>query len=296
MLVLVTSPFITCQLNDDPINIGSAVLPALSSYDGGSSIIEAIIRLIPFFVGRRFLSSENDTEEILRVLVVAGLIYSLPAIFEVRFSPQLHSWIYGYYPQEMGFQQQLRGDGFRPVVFLGHGLLVSFFFCTTAVAAAAFWRTNTQAIPKIRLPAGGIVVYLCFILALCKSLASTIYATVAIPLVYLTKPKMQIGFAVLLTSAAVLYPLLRTTDLVPTGAILELSASISADRSDSLEFRLRNEEALLQRASERLWFGWGRFGRSLIYDESGNNMIVDGNWIIVLEYLALSAFWLNLGS
>ena len=78
----------------------------------------------------------------LRGLVVAGLIYSLPMLFEVRMSPQLHTWIYGYFPHSFG--QQMRDGGFRPVVFIGHGLGVAFFVMTTVVAAAAFWRTGTH--------------------------------------------------------------------------------------------------------------------------------------------------------
>jgi len=293
---MIISPFITAQLNSDQIIIGSTILPALNSYDGGSAVIEEIIKLIPFFIGRQFLSGRSDTEEILRVLVVAGLIYSFPAMFEVRFSPQLHIWIYGYFPWDNAFDQQMRADGFRPVVFMGHGLLVSFFFCTTAVAAAAFWRTNTRAIRKLGLPSGWIAAYLCVILALCKSLGSTIYAAIVVPLVYLTKPKMQIRFAVFLTSAALLYPVLRASDLVPTNTILELASSVSSERGESLETRLLNEEALLRRASERLWFGWGGFGRSRIYDEAGRNLsITDGIWIITLGVFGIVGFVAQFG-
>ena len=41
-----------------------------------------------------------DSEEILRVLIIAGLVYSVPMLFEIRLSPQLHNWIYGYYPSQ----------------------------------------------------------------------------------------------------------------------------------------------------------------------------------------------------
>ena len=76
------------------------------------------------------------------MLIVAGLCYSVPMLFEVRMSPQLHTWIYGYFPHS--FVQQMREGGFRPVVFLGHGLLTAFFIMSAAVAAAAFWQTRTR--------------------------------------------------------------------------------------------------------------------------------------------------------
>ena len=123
----------------------------------------------------------------LRVLVVAGLFYSLPMLFEVRMSPQLHTWIYGYFPHS--FLQQMRDGGFRPVVFIGHGLGVAFFAMTTVVAAAALWRTRARV---FRLPAGAITAYLGVVLLLCKSLGSLVYAAVAVPLVRFASPRMQL--------------------------------------------------------------------------------------------------------
>ena len=50
----------------------------------GSSIIFQFIILIPFFLGRQILRDANDTKEILRAFVVAGLVYSLPMLLEIR--------------------------------------------------------------------------------------------------------------------------------------------------------------------------------------------------------------------
>src|SRR5260370_35172054 len=98
--------------------------------------------MIPFLLGPQLLQNSTDGEDILRALAIAGLIYSVPMLFEIRVSPQLHTWIYGYFPNS--FEQQMRDGGFRPVVFLGHGLIVAFFVMTTSVAAAAFSRTRTK--------------------------------------------------------------------------------------------------------------------------------------------------------
>lgn len=289
IVTLLIGPFITCELNADPIRVGPLVFPGLDSYEAGSTVIAQVIVLIPFFLGRQILRNRTDTEEILRVLVIAGLIYSLPALFEIRFSPQLHTWVYGYFPHM--FAQQVRDGGFRPVVFMGHGLLVSFFFCTTAVAAAAFWRTNTQVI-RMRLPASGITAYLSIVLVLCKTLGSTAYAAVLVPLVRFTRPKIQLSIAVLLVSVALLYPTLRAADLVPTNAALDLAGLISSDRRDSLEARFTSENALLERASQRFLFGWGRYGRSLIYDESGNETnLPDGWWVITMGEFGFIGFF-----
>ena len=294
IVTLMICPFITCELNSDPVHFGTFVLPGLDSYDAGSAVIAQIVTLIPFFLGRQILRNRTDTEEILRVLAIAGLIYSLPALFEIRFSPQLHTWIYGYFPHM--FAQQMRDGGFRPVVFMGHGLLVSFFFCTTAVAAAAFWRTNTQVIRTARLPASGITAYLSVVLVLCKTAGSTIYGAVLVPLVRFTGPKMQLSIAVLLVSVALLYPILRTADLVPTSTAVDLAGSISLDRKASLQSRFKNEDALLERASQRFLFGWGRYGRSFIFDERGTETsATDGLWIITLGEFGFIGFLAEFG-
>jgi hypothetical protein len=291
--IFMICPFVTCVLNGDPIPIGPVVLPGLSSYDAGSAVISQAITLIPFFLGRQFLRKRTDTEKILRVLVIAGLIYSLPALFEIRFSPQLHSWIYGFFPRGFGFEDQFRGGGFRPVVFMGHGLLVCFFICTTAVAAAAFWRTNTQVLSRVNLSAGAITTYLSFVLVLGKTASSTVYGAILVPLVYFTKPKVQLSFAVLLVSVALLYPIVRATDVFPTNVVLDLAGSLASDseRVGSLNERFKNEDRLLERASQRFLFGWGTFGRGLTYNEYGaNTSPIDGAWIGTLGQFGFVGF------
>ena len=57
-------------------------------------------------------------------------------LFEIRMSPQLHRWLYGYYP--FGFITQMRYGGFRPSVFMENGLVCAFFAMTAMVAATAF--------------------------------------------------------------------------------------------------------------------------------------------------------------
>src|SRR6266446_5583606 len=280
---LLITPFITCELNGDPIALGNR--PGLGLYDAGSAAVAQIETLIPFFLGRQFLGRRNDIEDILRVLIIAGLVYSVPSIFEIRFSPQLHTWIYGYFPHEFG--QQMRDGGFRPVVFLGHGLLVAFFISTSAVAAAAFWRTGTQVFQTIRLRASAVTSYLSILLVLCKTASALLYGAVLVFLVYFTRPKIQLSIAVLLTSFALLYPILRSADLVPTDAAITLANDwFDSDRVSSFKARLVNENALLERASQRFFFGWGSFSRGFIYDDYDNLVYApDGTWVITIgEY------------
>jgi len=294
ILIFLFSPFVTNGLNGDAIVINkTVVLPGLGVYDAGSAVIAQFIILIPFFLGRQILRGKTDTQEILRVSVVAGLIYSIPALFEVRFSPQLHTWIYGYFPHM--FAEQVRDGGFRPVVFMGHGLLVAFFFCTTAIAAVAFWRTKTRVMPRIRIPASGITAYLSIVLLLCKTASSALYGAFLVPLVCFAKPRTQLGIAVVLASAVLLYPVLRIADLVPTQTAIDFARSISVDRAVSLEDRFVVEDKILERASQRFLFGWGRFGRGFLYDEGGTEQSADGLWINTLATFGFVGFLAEFG-
>ena len=147
ILLMLIGPLITSMLNTDSIRIGETLLPGVGAYDAGSATIAAFIFILPFFLGRQFLRNSENNAEVLRVLVIAGLAYSLPMLFEVRMSPQLNNWIYGYFPSAWA---RISLQRLSPCGFFGHGLYVAFFAATTTVAAAAFWRTRTHS-PDCRL-------------------------------------------------------------------------------------------------------------------------------------------------
>jgi hypothetical protein len=294
-LLILTIPvgcFATSMLNNDPIQIGEIFLPGVGAYDAGSATIAEFIFILPFFLGRQFLRDSEHNADILRTLVIAGLVYSLPMLLEIRLSPQLHTWIYGYFPH--AFSQQVRYGGFRPVVFLGHGLLVAFFAMTAMVAAAACWRTRTRI---WRLVPSGITAYLGVVVLLCKTGSALLYGAVLVPLVRLASARWQLRVACLLAMVALTYPILRVTNVFPTALLLEASAAVNTDREESLKTRFDNEDQLLNHAWQRVWFGWGRFGRNRVFDvESGRDVsITDGYWIITLGTFGLVGFIARFG-
>jgi len=292
IVMVLISPFITSELNTDPLRMGAAWLPGVGHYDALSAVMAQFIFFVPFILARQTLWDWAGHREVLRVLVISGLAYSLPMLFEVRMSPQLHTWIYGYFPHS--FAQQVRGDGFRPIVFLGHGLGVAFFAMTTVVAAAALWRTQARV---FKFSTGAITGYLSVVLLLCKSLGAFVYGAIGAPLVRFAPPRLQLRIAVGLVLVALLYPTLRATDLFPTGQLVNLAAWVSDDRAESLKFRFDQEKPLLDRAWQRFSFGWGRFGRNRIYDEaSGKDVsVTDGHWIITMGQFGFFGFLAEFG-
>ena len=297
ILLCIAGPLLTSLLNGDPIHIGSTVLPGVGFYDGTSAVISQVIMLIPFFLGRHFFRNAADTQKLFSVLGFAGLAYSILLLFEIRFSPQLHNWVYGYYPSD--FIQTMREDGgFRPMVFMGHGLIASFFAMTAAVASAALWRTRVRIVKFA--PAGAVAVYLSAVLILCKSGAASIYGMVLVPMVSWMKPRFQMRVAAILVSVALLYPALRIYDLFPTSTLVELASAVNEQRASSLRYRFEQEGLLLERASQRFLFGWGRFGRNRVFVEDwrgigGDSSVTDGLWIIVLGQFGLLGFIAEFG-
>jgi hypothetical protein len=296
IVMYLISPIITSELNGDALVFGDRILPGVGLYDAISALESSFILLIPFLIGRQFLRDAATTREIMLVLVLAALVYSLPMLFEIRFAPQLHYWVYGYSPSE--FSQSVRDGGYRPMVFMGHGLLAALFAMMSAVAAAALWRTRTPIhTPLQTLPPGRVTAYLSLVLILYKSLGAAIYAIVLIPLVRWTRPKLQMRIATALVAITLLYPLLSTFKLFPHQLLLETADLISPERAFSLQIRFINEAQLLDHALERPMFGWGRYGRNRVYNaETGtDDSVTDGLWIITIGGFGLFGFVAQFG-
>lgn len=290
-MMSILAPVITSALNNDHVAIGGRLLAGVGLYDGISALLSQLILLLSFFIGRRVLREAEDIEAILRALAFAGLIYSLPMLFEVRMSPQLSTWIYGYFPSS--YAGETRYGGYRPVVFMNNGLLAAFFLSTSFLAAVAMSRAKA---PVNGLPAGPAAIYLGAALVLCKSAGALAYAVVFGALIRWIKPVMQVRVAIVLASIAISYPVLRIADGFPYQALVDFSATFNQERADSLKFRFDQERTLLAHASERFTFGWGRYGRNRIYDESGKDVsITDGLWILTLGQFGFVGFVAQFG-
>lgn len=276
--VFILSPFGTAVFNPEPLVYADRLIPAMTVYDAAAQAALNVITLIPFIVGYGLLNSDERRRQLLFIVVLCALVYSALMLIEIRLSPQLHRMIYGFFPHSFG--QQMRAGGFRPVVFLGHGLLTA-IFCTMAVAAAvAIWRSSKG---KRRQNAGFMAAYLWFLLFLCKSLGATLIGSIFVPLTAWLRPRSLTIICGLISALILAYPIARASDIIPTTAILEAAGAFSADRAGSFGLRSFNEEELLQRTSLKPIFGWGSWGRNRIYsNQDGSDLsVTDGTWIIV---------------
>jgi hypothetical protein len=286
--VYLLSPLVTSALNNDMISIGAGrVLPGVGYYDAVSAILYQFFSFLPFLLGWRYLRASADIEAIFGALVAAGLLYSVPTLFEIRMSPQLSTWIYGVFSSS--FITEARYGGFRPVVFLTNGLTLSFFLMTTVIAALALWRTKT---PIRKIPLRGAAAYLALVVVLTKSAGALMYTVVAGFLAGWARPRTMIRVGTVLVTIALAYPLLRAADVFPTNTIVNMASAVNEERGASLKTRFDQEDQLLARASERLMFGWGRYGRNRIYTEDygGDISLTDGLWVITMGQFGLVGF------
>ena len=279
--LLIGGPIITVLQNPEPIISGPTFIPGLRLYDAFSMISVILIAVVPFWIGLRYLNDREGHRLLLQAFVLGALAYSVPALFEVRMSPQLHNWIYGFFPHD--FIQHVRAGGFRPVVFLNHGLMVGLFFCMSVVAALVLWR---EALREGRTASGWVfaAIWLMIVLVISKNLGALSIAAALSVLVIFTGRRLQTSFAVVIAVVIVLYPMLRGTGFIPVEQIHDLALSVDEERAASLKFRFDNENTLLEHANEKPLFGWGSWGRNQLYDEVTGRMttITDGTWIILI--------------
>jgi hypothetical protein len=125
--------------------------------------------------------------------------------------------------------------------------------------------------------------YLAVVVVLCKSTAAIAYALLLLPLVAWARARSLTRVARLVIVLLCSYPLLRATNLFPRETLVSWATAIDPGRAHSLEFRFNHEEALLTKANEKLWLGWGGYRRSHVFDDQGRDRsVTDGYWITIL--------------
>ena len=283
VVVLCAGTVVSTVLNQNAVHYGAFVVPGTDL----SAIIQAVISDLmtwgfPFLIGRAYFTRSKELRDLFVILIFTGLVYSLLILVEVRFSPQMHRWIYGYH--QHGFAQTIRPDGsYRPMVFMRHGLNLSIFVVMCVTSAWILVRTR-YPIPVVSfVPKLAVALYLTMILLLCQSTASTLYGLMLLVLVYFFHTRIQLWVAVSLAVLTLVYPAIRVAQLLPVQEIVEMAEeNFGRVRAESIAGRLRTEEELTFFIQARPVFGWATAERAMIIDEftGENKTIFDGFWLI----------------
>jgi hypothetical protein len=269
MLILCLEPFATALSND------------LGAKEGAAATLETLMSWgAPYLLARVYLGRRRGLEEFAVALAGAALLYVPLCLWEVRMSPQLHFALYGF--RSWSFDQAYRLGGFRPSVFMQHGLAVGMFMSLGTLVAYWLWRTRSRG-EVAGIPAGWAVAALVVTTVLCKSTGAIVLLAVGIAVLESAVRFRTAALVVALAALPPAYCAARITGWIPQ-VVIESAAAIEPDRAGSIQFRIENEQRLVQKAMIRPWLGWGRFGRSFLYDEDGRSLgaIVDSLWIIAL--------------
>ena len=302
-LVMAFGAIMTVMLNDDPIRYGPTVLPGVPIRDlWAAAIDDVLIFALPAFLGRVYLRDAEDLRLVLRLFVLAGLVYSVGILWELRMAPSLHLMTYGYHPNSMS--KSLRYGGYRPMMFMPSGIAVGVFMATTVIAAVGLAKAKVplailsarqlaiSGLRRVRIGGHQVAGYLLVILIACKSMASIGWGVMFYPLITVFRWRM-LALAALLGCVLVLsYPATRLAGLIPLDRIVETISRYDTVRARSLGGRFNAENLMLAKAMDRPLFGWGAYQRNWAFDEDTGRFLVvpDGFWVIQVSGRGLVGF------
>lgn len=279
MAVWCLCPFASAVTNDFVPFAGYSPL-----YDGFSSSLDrTALWGVTYFLGRIYLNSWAGLRQLAIGIFVGGLAYVPLCLFESRFSPQLHRIVYGAFAAA-DFSQTMRLGGFRPTVFMLHGLAVGAFMMAATLIGLWLWQTNS--LKQVRnIPMVWLIAAIFMAFALLRSTGALALLLIGIAILLVAKQlRTALPIFLLIATMAVYLYINAATDIYFSDQLVEFLKQIfPEDRVASLEFRLNNEELLVDHAREKLAFGWSGWNRSRVVDpETGRLAIQDSLWVIAL--------------
>lgn len=265
---------------------GSSISNGLGAYDGFSASLEQTVTWgLPYFLGRVYLKDLLGLRQLATNMVVFGLIYVPLCLYEVRMSPQLHAIVYGGKPFA-NFTMAMRLGGWRPNVFMLHGLALAGWMA--AVTLVCIWLYQARVVPRFwKIPIGISTVILLANFVLLRSTGAYFLLASGVAIMLIAR-YLRTALPMILLIAGMsgyLYLNAFTETYITDQIITSLSSTLPAERIQSLEFRFNNEERLADKARQRIVWGWGGWGRALIYSKDGKlETVQDSLWIIAFGH------------
>jgi hypothetical protein len=157
--------------------LGWCLCPIASSLDNGLGIYDGLSEALtlfvywglPYLIGRLYFNDLTGLHELTLAMVVGGLAYIPPCLFEFRMSDQLLSTIYGF-----GAGGGARNGVARAKVFFWTPLECGMWMAAAALTAWWLWRCGAlRKIGGIRF-GGGLLAMLIGTEVLCQSMGAVI--------------------------------------------------------------------------------------------------------------------------
>lgn len=268
----------------------SSISNGLGPYDGFSAVLERTVTWgLPYFIGRCYFKTLADLRDLAVGIVIGGVVYIPLCLFEIRMSPQLHTLVYGFH--QHSWLQTYRFGGWRPTVFMQHGLMVGMWMGVTLMLGLWLWRTGVMK-RLGAVPMGWIVLAHAVTFVLCKSLGAIAIVGLGIVVLAAAAWRKSAVPVVALMLIAPVYLGLRTVGGWDGAALLDAARRFDTAHVESLKMRLDFEAILSRHAERQPIFGWGGWGRNRPDAQTGETTITDSLWIIafgVNGYVGLAA-------
>ena len=286
ILVYILAPFPTSITN------------GLGVYDGMSGAYSNVFLFgVPYLLGRIYIRNPNDVKTVAIWFVLAGLFAVPMALWESRMSPQLNNQIYGY--RASAFLMTARLGGYRPMLFMRHGLEVGLWFATSGAVAMWLWITASKQIKIFNLPISLFAAIVLVTNILSRSLGAIILlAGTTATGIFVRTTGFRLALVALVLTPSI-YLGARISNVWSPDLILEVIESYDPERASSLQARVAQEVSFSQHALKKPLFGWGGYGRNRPVDaEDGSGRTVDGLTTIIfgvygfvglISFLAMTA-------
>ncbi len=267
--------------------LASSLSNGLGLYDGISSTLSQTVQWgFPYFLGRIYFNNLKGLRLLAMGIFLGGMVYVPLCLYEIRMSPQLHVMVYGYFPHS--FAQTMRYGGFRPQVFMSHGLAVGVWMMAASVVGVWLWQAGV--IKQVwGISMRWLIPLLLITFILCKSTGAWLLCGFGLIILFAARRLPTVLPLLLLIGGIFFYQYYVATGQLTVQQqeqIVSVMTQITnEDRASSLEFRLDNEQILGEKARQRIIFGWGGWGRNRVYEENWAGELVDVSitdslWII----------------
>ncbi|MEO6861654.1 MAG: O-antigen ligase domain-containing protein [Microcoleus sp.] len=252
--------------------------------NGGSPISPTFNQIItwgmPYFLGRLYMGSLDGLRQLAIGIFAGGLAYIPFTLVEGVKGPILHQMVYGVNAFE-DWGQARRMGGWRPVVFMQHGLMVGVWMMTAALIGVWLWQTGTlkkfqgQSIKTL-----AIVLTIAFFL--CRSTGAYSLFGIALFILFFAKwfrTSLPLLFVIGYIS---FYLYIAASGQFSSKDVMGVINPIfGEERAGSLKFRFDMEEILGDKARQKFLFGWGDSGGNRVYNGYGQDIsVTDSLWII----------------
>ena len=268
----------------------SSITNDLGLYDGLTAVVSQTMTWgIPYFLGRVYLNNLSGLRNLSLGIFLGGLIYIPLCLFEVRMSPQLHRMIYGYHAHS--FAQTIRMGGFRPTVFMQHGLEVGMWMMAASLIGIWLWKTNcVKQVYGISM--SWVILALVVTFLAVKSFGAYLLLLLGITILFIAW-QFNTSITILLLMLSITFYLgqnAMTQEHIAEIVVSPLERVFPEERISSLQFRINNEILLKDKAQQKMIFGWGGWGRNRVYDYNWKGELVD---VSVTDSLWILAFGVN---